>query len=392
MAVLMVMNGKHTRVGIALWAALGLVVAGVAVDRLYFRFEREVEEQLDAWYPARNAQSFAQRTDPFLSFFGAPGVHDQPYGFMMADEDRAPGATYRVRFNNLGLRDEADFELDQARPASTSALVLVVGDSNLHGANLDQRATIPELLETSLGGEPLVRVINAAFTGSNSLANVARVEALSPHLKPDALIFGVSCNDVIPECPAVSEGRRAFYRALEPLRGRDVPYEEGRALLEGYIRAQMKNQTPFEAATCGVRPFMGCEERQALVAKAVALVPGRPVVFLHQQPHCDDKGCNLFAGIPEADQARVSVVPFLAVLRGLTRATIDADPVLTDDLRAMQRHLARPALLHEKPLYLFESDAMGHPNEVGARVVARALVDALTTLGFGPAVTATPRP
>jgi lysophospholipase L1-like esterase len=360
--------------------------------RWLFGVDDVIEEHLNIQFGGWDDATFAQHSDPFIGFFGKPGTQVHPYGYLMPDEhkSRETPPTYVSTANSLGLRDTREYTLDTVRPTTATRIVLALGDSNMNGANIDDGDTIPERLERLLAASGPVRVINAAFIGSNTLANVIRLKRLVPRIRPDAVVMIVSVNDRTIECEEVGEGRRMFYQALLGLDGQDVPAGQARDKLRAYVAGQIQRRGLFGGVGCNRRPFLTDTERAGLVVDALRAAPGIPFVLINIDPGCDTGDCPVFAQIPAEDRGRVRFFDFQKYLTEIDRQPILRDPRFQKDLARMRARLVRPALLDELDYYVVASDPTYHPNEVGAQLVAERIHEKLQSLGFPQTVAATP--
>ena len=100
-----------------------------------------------------------------------------------------------VRTNSLGLRER---ELPLDKPAGV-VRVLFLGDSVTFGTGVPNDGPFPRVLETSLADDPGPRVetVNAAVVGYNTTQELARLEAVGPAYRPDAVVVLFVVNDLL---------------------------------------------------------------------------------------------------------------------------------------------------------------------------------------------------
>ena len=127
---------------------------------------------------------------------GSPGlfVSDPVRGQRLAANYDGWFAGVPVRINNLGFRDDRDYELTR-RP--NTFRVLVLGDSVTFGHGSVH--TYPRLLEDRLRAwRPDVdwQVWNAAVPGYNTSQELAHLLDVGPRFKPDLVIVGFYDNDL----------------------------------------------------------------------------------------------------------------------------------------------------------------------------------------------------
>jgi hypothetical protein len=370
-------------------ALTALVVIGLCAAVDWLTVHRAVAAAASFGMRLRGSgYSFVEQTDPFLGGQGDPGVHEREFGYMANPRDKKPSATYRATINQLGLRDTRDYTFETVRAIPSMPLVVALGDSSMHGANIDDGGTIPERLEfwlPALRLGPPVRALNAGYVGSNSLANLVRLKRLAPLVRPDGVVFLVSVNDTGDECVEASEARRAFYRALAGLTedGRPLSPEQGRALVRRHIDAMVRTRGLRSWLFCDKAPFLTESERADIVAEVVKTLPGVPVVFLHaERDACTEAKCPLFERVPAAERARISHFDFLRFLAGIDLKATRAEPRYRQTLENFTRKLAYPGILDEKPFYTVLSDGAGHPNEVGADLIAQEIARRLIAQGL----------
>ena len=140
---------------------------------------------------------------------GSPGlfVSDPVRGQRLAANYEGWFAGVPVRINNLGFRDDRDYDLSK-RP--NTLRILVLGDSVTFGHGSVR--TYPELLENLLREwRPEIdwQVWNAAVPGYNTSQELAHLLDVGPRFQPDLVIVGFFDNDLADNIELRSPGRTA---------------------------------------------------------------------------------------------------------------------------------------------------------------------------------------
>ena len=140
---------------------------------------------------------------------GSPGlfVSDPVRGQRLAANYDGWFAGVPVRINNLGFRDDRDYELSK-RP--NTFRILVLGDSVTFGHGSVH--TYPRLLEDRLRAwRPDVdwQVWNAAVPGYNTSQELAHLLDVGPRFRPDLVIVGFFDNDLTDNTEIASAGAAA---------------------------------------------------------------------------------------------------------------------------------------------------------------------------------------
>lgn len=102
---------------------------------------------------------------------------------------------WRFKTNNKGFRDNRDYSYD--KPASTLR-VLVLGDSNTAGFEVDQDRTYASVLESRLRQKGVrAEVMNTGVSGLGTAEQLAYLENEGVKYSPDAVVLGFSANDYL---------------------------------------------------------------------------------------------------------------------------------------------------------------------------------------------------
>ena len=250
-----------------------------------------------------------------------------------------------VAFNSLGFRDD-EFAA-QKQPGEFRAIAL--GDSFTHGQGVQQQDCWPQVLERSLRGlhDGPVQVINAGFaTGHNNPDGYDRWMASDGmRLGPDLVIVGLCLNDLSNDVPMLS------YPIVPrtPVVGSVLLGEVQRVLRQRALLAARKQQTIDLAQIVEQNPQQwqgvqrGLRELQAMTKQA-----GVPLVVA------------IFPMLSELDHYPYERLHTMA--RDFCR---DAGIRCVDLRHVFDGHV-------ERDLWVDDTDQ--HPNDVGQRLMAEAIL------------------
>jgi len=259
------------------------------------------------------------------------------------------------RENSRGYRDR---ERPVEKPAGVRRL-LSLGDSFAWGVGVEMEDAYPQRLERALNrtrGESW-EVVNLARPGLNTVDHLAQLETEGFAYGPDAVLLGYVLND--SEDQGSAEARRAAewaspryppallwdHSALYRFVGnRLFATSQNRRRIDGF-RAMYRDDAPGWIAGRKALKTMGALCREHGVPLVVAIFPllGNPL---------DDR------------------YPFVEVHERVSQAASDAGARVVDLLPAYR------GLRWE--LLVVDGAADEHPNEIGHRIAARALMHALS--------------
>ncbi|MBL8707169.1 MAG: SGNH/GDSL hydrolase family protein [Rhodospirillales bacterium] len=166
--------GINLGVILATGALIGLSLEYVAVPIV----DDGMQYDLEMWKYARHVKRVSE--NPELGHAHRPGAREMLMG-------------REVTTNSLGLRDR---EIDpEKKPAATR--ILMLGDSITFGWGVRQDLTVPQRLQSALGGSG-VEVINSGVGNYNTRMEVEYFLTEGYKLKPDIVVLNYFVNDAEP--------------------------------------------------------------------------------------------------------------------------------------------------------------------------------------------------
>lgn len=347
-------------------AAVGLLVAGSLLLTLGVGEALVRAFDLGPQFEVVYLENFELSDDPVLGYTLRPGSPDGPYAI-----------------NSAGFRDR---EFPLRKPEGVFRIA-AIGDSITYGHGFSQLEAWPKQLESLLdaAGAPDYEVLNFGVAGYNIAQIVERLRGLALAYQPDLVIYGYALND--PQSYSfeglllerLRDEREEYLRSLPggrlgPLLSRSRLYLMARQLL---LQPERGDTTEFE---------------MQLDPGFVADARGRRDRYfrgLHQraEPRARlERGMAELAALAEERDVPVVVAIFPLFVEG------EADPPVPGVHEAVAR-LARAHGLHaidlgpafraarEELAMELNADLM-HPNPVGHRVAALALLRGLAEAGL----------
>ncbi len=357
------MNGRERFARVALLAA-GLAVGLAAAEAIARLF--------DPSFQVVFRESVAFSDDPALVYELRPGARDGKH-----------------RISSAGLRDE---EVPLEKPPGTYRIA-AIGDSLTHGSGGPRENSYPEQLEQLLVERATgtrFEVLNFGVPGYNigQVVERFRVRALPFH--PDLILYGYALND--PQAFSIeAEALRTLRDEMARGSAADSRATLGRWLAHSRLyqlarrwslrrsslaalRAQMPNDPAYEAARSGDR----ARYFRAIHAEAESRARL-------------ERGFDVLAGL-----AREHRLPVLVAIFPLFGRDRGAGPEALADVHALVAEAAARrefAVLDLLPVYGAATHALGtdmnldfmHPDALGNRVAATAILDRLCASDWLPA-------